>query len=114
MLILSYLCIYFFFFFFIDKKKKRCLEAELIFLHSKIWQTNSYRKILIYQIGAPVYFSQESGFNQMPYDLHPFLIFFTSCQLRQKRFKYHKTNLTEVLVYRLQHHVEHRFYSETT
>lgn len=37
------------------------------------------------KLKAPVCFCpHESGNNQMPYDLHPFLIFYMSCQLGQK------------------------------
>lgn len=52
-------------------------------------------------------FSQESGYNLMPYDLHPFLISCTSCQLRQKKkVQVPQNNLTKLHVYRLRHQAE--------
>lgn len=102
-----------FFFFLIDKKKKKMYCSNLNkFLHSKIWPCDHLVKYI--KLEHLFMFSQESGYNLMPYDLHPFLIFFMSCQLRHKRLKHHKTNLTVVHVYRLTHQVKHCFYFSNT
>lgn len=82
------------------------------FLHSKIWPCDHLVKYI--KLEHLFMFSQESGYNLMPYDLHPFLIFFMFCQLRRKRLKHHKTNLTMVHVYRLKHQVKHCFYFSNT
>lgn len=108
----------FLFFFLIDQKKKRNKKPDCSnlnkFLHSKIWPCDHLVKYI--KLEHLFMFSQESGINLMPYDLHPFLIFFMSCQLRlkKKRLKHHKTNLTVVHVYRLKHQVKHCFYFSNT
>lgn len=64
--VVLFICIYLVFF-LVDQKSSNL---------KKIWRLNISNC-----------FPQESGFNLMPYDLHPFLVFFTSCQWRQKGSK---------------------------
>lgn len=63
------------------------------FLRPEIWRAVLWR--ILNWSTCFFFFSQESGYYLMPYDLHPFLIF-ASCQYRLKGSSIRQTNLTHV------------------